>query len=688
MVDELEQILMRDPITTMRRREGRKYSGTERHRLLTYAANIACGGEARDPEVAALFKWLAAHSYGLGITFPAAALGRWASGRASSLKTQTADLALVRLVLTGPLAAPGGPVAAAVLALGFDSAEAAMVQAVTDYGSLPPLEKLWDSLLQARDGKSPAEDIGAFACLLGIDPAEVSLRLLRRASLTESGLLQRGPHCNGFAILPRLERAARDGTPDIRCAILGKPKVADLPFDAFAHLGLDARNALALLRGALAEQATGVHLLLHGEPGTGKTTLAAALAAELGQPIYAVGEEDDFGDEPNRNERLSELRMAQYLIGQAGRGIILFDEAEDIFDAERRSRVFFHRMMESARVPVIWTANSLKAFGPAVLRRMACCVEVRVPPRAVRARLWREAAAAENVPAESAALDRLAEWLPASPGVARTAMRAARLAGGAAETVQWAVTGMVRAMAGGSLPPAMGSLEGYDPSLVNATRDLAALAGRLAVPGATRAVSLLLSGPPGSGKSAYARHLADRMGMPVVQKRASDLFGMFVGQTEAQIAAAFAEARDADAFLIFDEADSLLSDRSLAVRTWEVSQVNEMLTWMETHPLPFCCTTNLLSRVDAAAMRRFLVKAEFNFLSPAQVALAFRRFFHLDPPTALQGFDALTPADFALVRRQAELEDRAGDVSFLTARLMEEQASKPGVRVTRIGFAA
>jgi len=178
------------------------------------------------------------------------------------------------------------------------------------------------------------------------------------------------------------------------------------------------------------------------------------------------------------------------------------------------------------------------------------------------------------------------------------------------------------------------------------------------------------------------------MGMPVVQKRASDLFGMFVGQTEAQIAAAFAEARDADAFLIFDEADSLLGERSSAVRSWEVSQVNEMLTWMETHPLPFCCTTNLLSRVDSAAMRRFLVKAEFGFLSPAQVALAFHRFFGIHPPAAMEAFDALTPADFALVRRQAELEDQLGDVSFLLARLAAEQAAKPGVRATRIGFAA
>jgi len=73
------------------------------------------------------------------------------------------------------------------------------------------------------------------------------------------------------------------------------------------------------------------------------------------------------------------------------------------------------------------------------------------------------------------------------------------------------------------------------------------------------------------------------MGVPVLHKRASDLLNPFVGGTEQNIAGAFAEAREAQAFLVFDEADSLLLERADAVRSWEISQVNEMLTWMESH---------------------------------------------------------------------------------------------------------
>ncbi|WP_232493846.1 AAA family ATPase [Novosphingobium kaempferiae] len=48
--------------------------------------------------------------------------------------------------------------------------------------------------------------------------------------------------------------------------------------------------------------------------------------------------------------------------------------------------------------------------------------------------------------------------------------------------------------------------------------------------------SLLLSGPSGTGKSAYARHLAQRMGLEVEDCRGADLLSPYVGGTEAKIA--------------------------------------------------------------------------------------------------------------------------------------------------------
>ena len=80
-------------------------------------------------------------------------------------------------------------------------------------------------------------------------------------------------------------------------------------------------------------------------------------------------------------------------------------------------------------------------------------------------------------------------------------------------------------------------------------------------------------------------------------------------------------------FLVFDEADSLLADRPLRGTVWEVSQVNEMLTWMENHPLPFACTTNFAEHLDRATLRRFVFKVALDYLTPEQVDAAFQSFF-------------------------------------------------------------
>ena len=131
----------------------------------------------------------------------------------------------------------------------------------------------------------------------------------------------------------------------------------------------------------------------------------------------------------------------------------------------------------------------------------------------------------------------------------------------------------------------------FDPALSSADVDLVELAER-ARTAPTKALSFCLSGPPGTGKSAYARYLAEKLDMEVLDKRYSDLISSYLGESEKAIAHAFEEAADMRAFLILDEADSLLRDRGAARYSWEITQVNEMLTQMERHPYPFACTTN------------------------------------------------------------------------------------------------
>lgn len=159
---------------------------------------------------------------------------------------------------------------------------------------------------------------------------------------------------------------------------------------------------------------------------------------------------------------------------------------------------------------------------------------------------------------------------------------------------------------------------------------------------------------------------------------------MWVGGTEKAIARAFADARAEGALLIFDEADSLLADRRNAVRQWEVSQVNEMLTWMESHPLPFVCTTNLVENLDPATQRRFTFRIRLDWLRPEQLRLAWRSHFAAQVHSDVMAIDRLAPGDFANVARRMRALGQEEPAEIL-AELRRESAAKEAT-ARPIGF--
>lgn len=196
--------------------------------------------------------------------------------------------------------------------------------------------------------------------------------------------------------------------------------------------------------------------------------------------------------------------------------------------------------------------------------------------------------------------------------------------------------------------------------------------------------SLCLYGEPGTGKSLYARYLANTLGLEVVFKRASDLISKWVGETEQNIANAFAEAKAKKAMLIFDEADTFLQNRNNAQRSWEVAQVNEMLTWMESHEYPFVCTTNLLDTLDEASLRRFTFKIKFDFLTTSQVNCAIEHFFGIkNTKVDIKG---LTAGDFATVKKKLDFLG-AKDLDEITKMLKDEVKVKKSKELQNtIGF--
>ena len=541
----------------------------------------------------------------------------------------------------------------------------------------------------------------AMPLLLGLSTNTIQDRLQSGAPLVRTGLVAVDGDGNPKTIrrLRQLVTAPGDSDIDVTHLLLDVASSGDLEWSDFDHAAGDRDHVEMLARGALDSGAPGVNILLHGPPGTGKTEFCKVLARRLGVTLYSVGETDEDGDEPSRTERLQEFKLAQHLLANNRRSLLLFDEMEDLLEGsswnygvmgwrppsqawKAVSKVFMHRLLEQVPVPTLWTMNDARGVNPAILRRMMFAFELRPPPAGVRERVWARQLGRHGIEAEPHEVHALATEFDATPGVAAGATAAARLGGGDIATVRRGVKSLSRLLSCGK--PPQRTPAGFDLGLIQADVDPSALAARLA-DGDARSFSILLQGPPGTGKSAFVRYLAERLGLEVVQKRASDLMSMWVGETERQIADAFAEARDTNAFLVFDEADSLVGDRRFAQRNWEVSQVNEMLTWMESHPLPFACTTNFGDHLDPATLRRFVFKIALDYLEPAQAAAAFRSYFDLPPPPSLAGLAALTPGDFAVVRRKAELLGRLQEPEALSAMLRAECDAKPD-RPQTIGF--
>ncbi|WP_420346611.1 AAA family ATPase [Pelagibius sp.] len=526
---------------------------------------------------------------------------------------------------------------------------------------------------------------------------------LRRSAVVELALVELSLNRGGEVTLDlsdavdRVIDRAPAGDDDLIECLVGRSAPAELGILDFPEVLQHAELLRRLLSGAVAGKAKGVNILLYGPPGTGKTELAKTLAKAAGARLYAVGETDEYGDEPNRWERVTALALAQRVLAGRGDTLLLFDEMEDLIGDTQRSdsgrfvrrsgsKVFVNRLFENNPVPTLWTTNDIENIDAAFLRRMSYVVKMDRPRLQARKRILTRVLADEALLLEEDVIERLAATAPEVSAVARKAARSARLASGGSEEVEQTLTALVEGLRYGRRPaPGAQAEQALDLSLYHADRNVARLFSQLSAKGAARDFSLLLTGRPGTGKTALALHLAQKLDQPLVIKRASDLLSKWIGDSEKHIADAFAEAADEGSILLFDEIESLLFDRSAALRSWEVSQVNELLTWMERHPQPFIAATNHADKLDPAAMRRFVFKVTLKALTAPQREKAFRLFFGLKAPRRLQQIDGLTPGDFAVVARQLKFRADPAPAVEIAALLAAEAAAKTGGRPP-IGF--
>ncbi|MFM2118791.1 MAG: hypothetical protein RL722_259 [Pseudomonadota bacterium] len=494
---------------------------------------------------------------------------------------------------------------------------------------------------------------------------------------------------------------------------LSTSQAADAP--SWPHLAEQQCMVEAALNAALAQDARGINILLHGGPGTGKTEFARALVQRCNGQGYEIAFTDERGNEADRADRVSSLRLSQSFAGQGQRAVLVLDEAEDIFPAhldgpmaallgeksDGGSKAWMNQLLEGNTHPVIWISNRTRHMDPAYLRRFTFCLEFPATPLQVRRQIARSAL--ESVGCTGPAIEAIAQDEGATPALLTAAARFVGLVSTSAGAPQpdQAARMFLRqhALARGRSTPAAvpPATQRFDFRYLN----LADRMNPAVIVDSLREESraaLVFSGPPGTGKTQLAAEIARQLGRHLVVKTASDINSKWYGESEANVAAMFKACDPSSELLFLDEADVLLGHREGGEQRADRAVTAEFLRWLEAFEGIFICATNHVGEFDAALMRRLTFRLRFEPLSVQQ-----RRELYAEqalgwqpargdalptlPPAVLQRLDRLdhlTPGDFANAGRR--IKRLKLDPDQWPTELESEHTAKGAAVRASIGF--
>lgn len=449
-------------------------------------------------------------------------------------------------------------------------------------------------------------------------------------------------------------------------AAYSKPAAAStLQAQDFSYVEHEYLLLQRMLDKALSQAEYGCNYLIYGPPGTGKTQLARLLAASLAvnvQEVAAINQEQSYDAE----ERIHRYQLCQRIFAMTPKTVLIFDEADDVLPSTEGLRLgnvgqqkhAMNQILETNAVPCFWLCNQIEHFDPAQLRRFSHILRLDVHPASVRLEMAHRTF--HHIQLTESWLERLALDHRITPAMlAHMQQHSAGFISESPTENQRLLEQMVN--------PLLITLDGKPfrrglskndirPDTYNADIDITMLLNAIQ-PDAD--LKICLYGPPGTGKSSFATLLATQLKAPLLKVQASDLLCSLVGDTEKSIAQVFREATQQRAVLLIDEVDSFLACRTRADRHLQTTMTNEFLAQLDSFEGLLVCTTNLVDRIDSAALRRFDLKIKLDFLNYAHclnqmTALVqdFEIFNHPPLTEICQQLQDVTPSDFNLVRRK------------------------------------
>ena len=203
---------------------------------------------------------------------------------------------------------------------------------------------------------------------------------------------------------------------------------------------------------------------------------------------------------------------------------------------------------------------------------------------------------------------------------------------------------------------------------------------------------VLLTGPPGNGKTSLAEGLADALSVPLLIVRYESVIGSYLGETAQRISQVFDYARSRRCVLFFDEFDAVAKERGDANETGEIKRVvSSLLLQIDALPSYVVAVTasNHPELLDRAVWRRFQLRLELPTPGCEQIATWLQRFedrvgYEMGYPVErlvkkLHGLSFAEVEDFGLdVARRVVLKQPGADMRGIIHESLRQLGNRVG----------
>lgn len=380
-------------------------------------------------------------------------------------------------------------------------------------------------------------------------------------------------------------------------------------------------------------------MILHGDPGTGKTLIARAIASNADCAFYHLKLSDIVDKYVGETEK--KLAEVYRQAAETAPSVVFIDEADSLFerrDTSRNSDAVNQILQEidgfQQHYDVVFTimaTNHPEKIDEAIKSRLSYSLHIPKPDKEAREKLIRLfiSKIAHSGQFDYANLAAITEGMSARD--IENLINKASSADFSRPLQYRDIIDTIEKQKGTEKPVLVKKYTWDDLIVSDAVlKQLKAIETIFKNPDMARAMGIssgihaIFYGEPGTGKTYAAKILANILNADFKEYSGGEFKKGIVGETERMIRDAFKWLRSRPAAVMFiDEADAILMDRTSYTNEYSVSCVNQFLAELQgfneaSNSYAVIISTNLLDTLDPAVKSRFPMQIYFGLPSKAE----------------------------------------------------------------------